>query len=404
MLSASGEHTGRNPASGARAVAPSIHTSKGEDMLELELVGLHGDGEHLTLAGPDGQRYRLLVDDALRAAVRRDRPQLEQIRAGAGLRPKEIQARIRAGATAQEVAEAAGLPVEHVQRYEGPVLAERNWVVDQARRFTVGRAEESPQLGDLVLDRLATRGVAAADIAWDGVRSPDQPWQLVARFSAGDKQREARWEVDMSARTTHALDDEARWLSETDVAAGPPSRRHLTPVRLYDVEADGDLGPALSAVDADLTDSDDLGFGDLPAATTDDLLAELRASRGTRPELDVDVDDDDEWGLPPAAHPPASRPHEALDAEVLPLPRESRPPAAPTPDEAPPAPPARPAETGARAERGPEGPAAPAERRPSAGQHQAPRREPEVKEAKRRRGRRASVPSWDEIVFGAKPE
>src|SRR5690625_4234449 len=147
MLSASGEHTGRNPASGPRAVAPSIHTSKGEDMLELELVGLHGDGEHLTLAGPDGQRYRLLVDDALRAAVRRDRPQLEQIRAGAGLRPKEIQARIRAGATAQEVAETAGLPVEHGQRYEGPVLAERNWVVDQARRFTVGRAEGSPQLG-----------------------------------------------------------------------------------------------------------------------------------------------------------------------------------------------------------------------------------------------------------------
>src|SRR5690606_11770219 len=115
---------------------PRGETSKGDDMLELELVGLHSDGEHLTLAGPDGQRYRLLVDDALRAAVRRDRPQLEQIRANGGLRPKEIQARIRAGASAQEVAEAAGLPVEHVQRYEGPVLAERAWVVEQARRFT----------------------------------------------------------------------------------------------------------------------------------------------------------------------------------------------------------------------------------------------------------------------------
>ncbi|WP_324650921.1 septation protein SepH [Georgenia sp. H159] len=363
-------------------------------MLELELVGLHSDGEHLTLAGPDGQRYRLPVDDALRAAVRRDRPQLEQIRAGGGLRPKEIQARIRAGATAQDVAEAAGLPVEHVQRYEGPVLAERNWVVDQARRFTVGRAEDSPPLGDLVLDRLATRGVREPDISWDAVRNLDRPWELIARFAAGDRRREARWEVDMTARTTHAVDDEARWLSETDVGPAAPAHRHLTPVRFYDVEADGDLGPALAAVDADLTEdaadqeSDDLGFGDLPAASTDDLLAELRATRGTRPELDpAEAEDEDDWGLPPAAHPPASRQHEAVDAQVLPMPRDARPaPAA----EAPPS-----------AEPAAEEPAAPAERR---AQLPAQRREPESKDAKRRRGRRASVPSWDEIVFGAKPE
>ncbi len=379
-------------------------------MLELELVGLHSDGEHLTLAGPDGQRYRLLVDDALRAAVRRDRPQLEQIRAGEALRPREIQARIRAGATAQEVAEEAGLPVEHVQRYEGPVLAERSWVVEQARRFTVGRAEDSPELGDLVLDRLAVRDVREPDISWDAVREPDRPWELVARFTAGDKPREARWEVDMAARSTRALDDEARWLSETDVAAAPPSRRHLMPVRLYDVEADGDVGPAIAAVDADLTDApqDDLGFGDLPAASTDDLLAELRATRGTRPELETG-EEDDPWGLPPAAHPPASRPHEAFDAQVLPLPRDARPAA----DAAvPPAPPAggpteRPAEpaTERKGVRRPR-PEVPAADRPAAraSQRGGQRREPEGKETKRRRGRRASVPSWDEIVFGAKPE
>ncbi|MBD8061187.1 septation protein SepH [Oceanitalea stevensii] len=380
-------------------------------MLELELVGLHSDGEHLTLAGPDGQRYRLLVDDALRAAVRRDRPQLEQIRAGAGLRPKEIQARIRAGATAVEVAEAAGLPVEHVQRYEGPVLAERSWVVDQARRFTVGRAEDSPSLGDLVLDRLATRGVRAPEIEWDAVRAQDRSWELIARFTAGDKHREARWEVDMAARTTHALDDEGRWLSETEVTPASPSRRHLMPVRLYDVEADGDLGPALAAVDADLTDAepeDDLGYGDLPAASTDDLLAELRATRGTRPELEP-VEEDDDWGLPPAAHPPASRAHEAVDAQVLPMPRDARPAAVEEPEPAPSAPsapsipPAAPAATTAEE---------PAQARSGesqgrrAAQAPAQRRDGEAKDAKRRpsRGRRASVPSWDEIVFGAKPE
>ena len=403
-------------------------------MVELELIGLHSDGEHLTLAGPDGQRYQLLLDDALRAAVRRDRPQLEQIRAGQGLRPREIQARIRAGATAQEVAEAAGLPIAHVQRYEGPVLAERAWVIDQARRFTVRRAEDSPQLGDLVVDRLATRGVRAPQIEWDAVRPADSPWELVCRFHAGEKQRTARWEIDMGARTTRATDDEARWLSETDVApAGPVARRHLAAVRLYDVEADGDLGPALAAVDADLSGAaagdddhagddgsfEELGFGDLPAASTDDLLAELRATRGTRARLEGEEDEDD-WGLPPAAHPPASRPHEAFDAQVLPLPRGEQ-DAAGGPDTGPAQADAAPAaDRSTRRATAPETDdaesadtaatqATASGTEAAAGTGQKRRRASDSSSgsssaAAKRRSRRPSVPSWDEIVFGARPD
>ena len=352
-------------------------------MLELELVGLHGDGESLTLAGPDGQRYQLRLDDALRAAVRRDRPQLEQIRAGATpLRPKDIQARIRAGATAAEVAQEAGLPIEHVQRYEGPVLAEREWVTEQARRFTVGREGDAPQLGDLVVDRLATREVNHERIEWDAVRGEDRTWVLVLRFWAGERERTARWQLDLSSRTSVALDDESRWLSETDVAAArTPARRHLSPVRPYDVEADGDVGPAIAAVDAAI--AGDTGaavedeVGDLPAASTDDLLAELRATRGTRHDVDVTDDEHDSlglWDLPPAAHPPASRSHEATDAHVLPLPRGARPAQEP--------------------------------QTPPAAQAPAPAPAAEERGKSRRggRGRRASVPSWDEIVFGAKPE
>ena len=125
-------------------------------MGELELVGLHEDGEHLVLVAPDGARFRVRIDEPLRAAVRRDRPQLEQLRAeSAGtLSPREIQARIRAGATTQEVADSAGLPVERVRRYEGPVLAEREHVAEQARSTRVGRDAGAPTLGDLVTDRL----------------------------------------------------------------------------------------------------------------------------------------------------------------------------------------------------------------------------------------------------------
>ncbi|WP_217617360.1 septation protein SepH, partial [Cellulomonas sp. GbtcB1] len=80
-----------------------------------ELIGLHENGEHLGLAAADGQRYRLRIAEPLRAAVRRDRPQLEQIRAAqSGVpSPRELQARGRAGQSAEQIAEESGRPDAH---------------------------------------------------------------------------------------------------------------------------------------------------------------------------------------------------------------------------------------------------------------------------------------------------
>src|SRR6478609_7881015 len=130
-------------------------------MNELELVRLHEDGETLVLAGADGARFTLPIDDALRAAVRRDRTQLEQLRAQApGVLPvREIQSQLRAGHSAREVAEKAGIPIEQVRRFEGPVLAEQEFVVEQVRKNRLGHDESSPTLGELVTERLTARGV-----------------------------------------------------------------------------------------------------------------------------------------------------------------------------------------------------------------------------------------------------
>ncbi len=347
-------------------------------MVELELVGIHSDGEHLIVMAPDGERYRLVIDEALRAAVRRDRPHLEKVRSSGALRPRDIQVQIRAGASAEEVAEAAGLPIETVRRYEGPVLAEREHVSQRAQALPIGRDSGAPVLGDVVLDRLATRGVDTERIHWDARRNGHEPWQVLVRFSSGEKLREATWEVDLTARMTRALDDEARWLSETDLETAP-ARRHLQSVRstpVYDVEADDDaehdehgLAESLQAVDAGLARD-----GQRPEQVDEDettaaLLAELNANRGVRPgsaeEEDENADGVHEpmlWDDPPAAHPSASHPEETPpDAQVL------------TPPGTEPA-----------IEEDAQEPPKPAPRRRS------------------RRNRRTSVPSWDEIVFGAK--
>src|SRR5690625_2176637 len=173
-------------------------------MVELELVGIHDDGEHLVFKDATNQRYQLAITEALRAAVRRDRPQLEQLRS-ATIRPRDIQALIRAGASAQEVAEQANVSVEQVRRYEGPVLAEREFAAERARSLRIGRGQDAPTLGDLVVDRLAARNVT--DITWDAFRPENAPWHVTARYQPGQQEFLASWEVNLTSGTFDALDD-----------------------------------------------------------------------------------------------------------------------------------------------------------------------------------------------------
>ena len=347
-------------------------------MGELELEGLHEDGEHLVLVGPGGERFRLRIDEPLRAAVRRDRPQLEQLRAesAASLSPREIQARIRAGATTQEVADSSGLPVENVRRYEGPVLAEREYVAEQARGTRVGRDAGAPTLGDLVTDRLAARGVDLASLAWDSAREASGPWVVLARFRVGDgphEDREARWIFDAGRRTVVADDDEARWLSETELPDEPVSRRHLAAVRdvVFDFQGDGTLR---TPQDVPVDEPEPEPVPD-PQAETASLLDDLRSRRGVRQAVELDDDDSEEFegfgpqhafdfGRPdatvPGAHPVDADP--AAETVVYPAPVSVPEPVT------------------------------------------TPAAEHEDAERPRARKGRAKVPSWDEIVFGAKPE
>ena len=94
---------------------------------------------------PTAARFRVRVDEPLRAAVRRDRPRLGQlqIEIDGGLRPRDVQALIRAGSSAEEVAERSGWSVEKVRRYEGPILAEREHVAGLARGVRRARPQRA---------------------------------------------------------------------------------------------------------------------------------------------------------------------------------------------------------------------------------------------------------------------
>jgi hypothetical protein len=339
-------------------------------MPELRVVAVSNDGTRLVLKAADSTEYTLPIDERLRAAVRGDRPRLGQIEieVESHLRPRDIQARIRAGATAEEVAQMAGIPVDRVRRFEGPVLAERAFMAERARKTSVRRPGENsgPPLGEAVAERLLLRGAEKDTVQWDSWRRDDGTWEVLLVYCVAGEPHSASWTYDPPRRLVQAVDDEARMLiGETDDLAAPepsfpfvPRIARLPRDRPLDRSADRER-PSLPAQASEPVEE--------TTGERDSLTSLLEAVPSFRGDLVV-------------PERPAPEPEEEPVAEV----EEEEPPA--------PAASAGSAYADVLMPR-------------SVGSHRdrligATDRQAEADGV--RPGRRAAVPSWDEIVFGTR--
>ncbi len=190
-------------------------------MRELRFDALSEDGSKLILIGKDGQRWSLAIDERLEAAIRRDRARLGQveIEQSGELRPREIQARIRAGATAEDVAAASGLPIERIRRFEGPVLTERAHMAQQAGQIPLRASLGGTTVGEVVQSRLTDQGVDSLDVSWDSWRRDDGLWTVIVTFPLGVNRHLASWVYDPAGRTVVPADDNAEALTAAAPAA-----------------------------------------------------------------------------------------------------------------------------------------------------------------------------------------
>lgn len=174
-------------------------------MRELAMVGLSDNGRFLVAKdSTTGEQFRLSIDRRLTTLI--DRAPSASVRSGqmeipmeSSLTPRDIQTRIRRGATVEEVAEAAGVTFEQAHGFAIPVLAEREFMVEQARATSVRRRNVSGSpvpLSELVDAQIAQHGVAAEEVSWDSWRREDGLWTVtvttngtVARFVFDPKSR-----------------------------------------------------------------------------------------------------------------------------------------------------------------------------------------------------------------------
>jgi len=184
-------------------------------MQELRLVAVSEDGTYAVLTAPgSGGRFSLRIDDRLRIVARGQFSRLAQyeIEVESPLRPKEIQDRIRAGETAEEIADVAGVPIERVRRFEGPVLAERAYRAEEAQRATVRQPGDSGPgraLGDLVTEGLRACGADPAEAEWDSRKRADGGWQVILTFTSDGRPHVAEWIFDLHRKHVAPADDTA---------------------------------------------------------------------------------------------------------------------------------------------------------------------------------------------------
>jgi hypothetical protein len=191
--------------------------------MDLTPVGLSKDGKRLVLVSARGEEYFVPVDHRLRAALRGDHARLGQLEMTmeTTLRPRDIQARVRAGESAEDLAAATQTTVDKIMVYAGPVLAERAHIAQVAQASSVrrrpgdadGGTAAARTLQEAALQHLRSIGLRDDDVSWDAWRRDDGRWALVAEYVSGDAPRRAEFSYDQRGRYVTAEDDEARLLT-----------------------------------------------------------------------------------------------------------------------------------------------------------------------------------------------
>jgi hypothetical protein len=187
-------------------------------MRPVRFVALSEDGHAFVLADEVGRLLALPIDERVQTAIRVEpgqpgaAAQMGVGDAAVALSPRDIQARIRAGESADDVARVAGVPVDRVLRYAGPVLQERAMLAQHARRTRLRNSDKGSSLAEVVDGRLAQHGVDAEKISWDAYRRDDGAWRIVATWPSGKAIAQAIWDLDKTRQLVTPHDDMAQYL------------------------------------------------------------------------------------------------------------------------------------------------------------------------------------------------
>lgn len=278
-------------------------------MQNLRVIGVE-DGA-LLVVSDGGERFRIDINDVLQSKLRQAAPASGT---GRKLSPKEIQAHIRSGMSAEDVASITGVPLEYIQRFEGPVIAEREYVIESALAVPVHTAmdtdpmDRGPTFGSAIMSRL--HELNANGERWASWKEEGSGWVVKLSFTADQIDHDARWRFDPKKSALAPLNNEAITLSQQGELTGSliprlravDARDRVADTGRFDsgAFAEGELStqdtaPHLEAVPygrigavPQSTEVMEHPDDDAPSNQTADLLEALRRRRGERENAQYD--------------------------------------------------------------------------------------------------------------------
>ena len=329
-------------------------------MEELSVIEVTPDS--IIAVSKDGNRYSIPVDASLRAGI-----SPKSTRDGGHVSPREIQTLLRSGLSAEEVASRVGHDVESISRFEAPIVAELAFVLERALAVPVSsRGDDEPQtFGAAISSRISAQGGTVG--RWQAYRRDDE-WVVGAEFHMGDITEDATWSFDPRKLTLVPSNSAAVRVSKSDAvdAALFPPLRVVAPTAPQRFDS-GEFEPVpLTVIEPSppVTMSDDVHDGNVS-----DLLDDLQRRRGERAEA-------------MSSHP-SSGSIPVITPEMLEMPESPESPDDSVFEE--------PAPTHSNVEK-----STPLASEPEAFVDETP--------SQRHRRTRAAMPTWDEIVFGTRPD
>ncbi len=203
-------------------------------MSDLRLTGKNPEGTHLILADAQGGEFTVRISDTLRATV--NQPRLTSVASpddSEVMSVREIQRRLRSGQSMDTIARDGGISIEKVERFAGPILQERVYILDQAFLVVLRKesSREQETFLELVTARLAPRGIDSDSLSWNSWRLDDGTWTIDLSYPNRDGQGNATWNFDLNRRLIVATNENARWMLGQEPATRPhtPGLVHSEP-------------------------------------------------------------------------------------------------------------------------------------------------------------------------------
>ena len=187
-------------------------------MSELRVTGRSEDGTPLLLTDAEDKEFTLRISDNLKATINQPRLASVPTENQPAISIKDLQARLRAGAAIDDLAREIGWSYEKVERFAGPILQERSYILSVANAVVIKNAgsRDAQTFLEVVTAKLSANGVSADSLEWNTHRRDDGQWVIRLSYPTvnnfGDGHGEAVWFFDMNKRLILSEDEGASWI------------------------------------------------------------------------------------------------------------------------------------------------------------------------------------------------